>query len=142
MNRLKQLRIRHGLSLRKLQEYTGIDFFRLAVIEKKDANLESKTIEKLADLFKVSSTYLLGKEGFVFYYDEHNQRYFPMPYEQYLNELTDDAVSFSIGDGCIRRIISIEGYKRIDESDERMGKAFDIKINTEKTLKVYRWINS
>jgi len=134
MNRLKELRNKYGLSLRKLQEYTGIDFSRLAVIEKTNANLESKTVEKLTDFFKVSNTYLFGKDGFIFYYDEYNKRYFPMPYEQYKKELTDDVISFSIVDGCVRRIISLTGYGRIEKYDKCLKKDFDIRLKTEEYL--------
>jgi len=134
MNRLKELRTKYDLSLRKLQEYTGIDFSRLAIIEKTDANLESKTVEKLTDFFKVSNTYLFGRDGFIFYYDEYNEKYFPMPYEQYKRELTDDVISFSIVDGCIRRIISLNGYERIDEYDKCLKKDLDIRLKTEEYL--------
>ena len=135
MKRLKELRVKYGLTLRELQKYTGIDFSRLAVIEKSDVNVELKTIEKLCNFFKVSATYLLGKDGFIFYFDELNKRYFSMPFEQYKRILNDDVVSFSIVDGSIRRIISVDGYERIKNADELA------KNDLERLLITSRFIN-
>lgn len=136
MNRLKELRNKYHLSLRELQNYTGIDFSRLAVIEKTEANIELKTIEKLCNFYKVSSTYLFGRDGLISYYDEKNKQYFSMPYEQYKAVLTDDVVSFSIVDGCVRRLISIEGYNRIDSVYESISKGLEMRLNTERYLKL------
>lgn len=142
MNRLKELRTRYGLSLRKLQEYTGIDFSRLAVIEKTNANLESKTVEKLTDFFKVSSTYFFGKDGFIFYYDEHNKRYFPLVYEQYRQLLNDDVVSYSIDNGCIKRTISLEGFDRINDYDNCLKKDLNVRIITEQYIEFLENLDS
>jgi len=116
--------------LRKLQKYTGVDFSRLAVLEKTDANLELKTIRKLTEFFKVSNTYLFGGDGFIFYYDENKQTFFSLPYEQYKSELTDDVVSVSIVDGSIRRIISIEGYDRLARLNTLYKNDIDIRLKT------------
>lgn len=137
MYRLKELRTKYGLSLRKLQEYTKIDFSRLAIIEKTDANVESKTIQKLCDFFMISDTYLFGKDGFIFYYDEHNKKYFPMLYNQYKGSLTDDVVSWSIVDNRIRRIISLEGFDRINKIDECVSKDLELRIKIEHFLRLF-----
>jgi len=141
MNRLKELRTKYSLSLRKLQEYTGIDFSRLAVIEKTNANLESKTVDKLTDFFKVSSTYFFGKDGFIYYYDEHNKRYFPLVFEQYKHELTDDVISASIVDGCVRRTISLEGFDRIDKYNKNIEKDLNTRIKTEQFIEFLDELN-
>ena len=134
MKRLKELREKYHLTLRELQKYTKIDFSRLSVIEKRETNVELKTIEKLCDFFKVSNSYLLGGDGFIFYFDEYNKRYFPMPFEQYKDILTDDVISSSIVDGSIRRIISLEGYDRITSYDEIVKKDINNLITTNRFL--------
>lgn len=137
MKRLKELRTKYGLSLRKLQEYTGIDFSRLAIIEKTDANVELKTIKKLCDFFMVSDTYLFGEDGLIYYYNSINKNYFYMAYEQYKNTLKDDVVSWSIVDGHIRRVISLEGYDRINRLDDSVSKDLDMRIAVNRFLRMF-----
>lgn len=141
MNNLKYLRTQCGLALRKVQEYTGIDFSRLRVIETKNPNIETKTIEKLCNFYKVSASYLLGHDGFIEYYDEENKKYFSLPFEQYKNILTDDVISISIVNCQVQRIISKEGYNRINQHDNVTRKALDIRITTMHYIEFLKTLN-
>lgn len=61
MNNLKYLRKKANISLRKLEEYTGITFTTLGKIENNQRSLRLSHINALCDFFKVSSDFLLGK---------------------------------------------------------------------------------
>ena len=57
-----------------------------------------------------------------------------MAYEQYKNVLTDDVITTSIVDGCIRRIISLEGYERIEILDKSISDAWTVRLKTEEYI--------
>lgn len=61
INRLKQLRMARGLSLRALSERTGIDFATISFCEKGRRNFSANAIKSLSEFFGVSADYLLGK---------------------------------------------------------------------------------
>jgi len=132
MNRIKESRNECNLSLRQLQKFTSIDFSRIAVIEKNDANIESKTAEKLASFFRVSVDYLLGRDGFIFYYDERNKRFFPLLYEQFKGIIKKDYVTISIEEGKVKRIISSEGYRALDEYNKVANESLKNRIEVDR----------
>lgn len=70
-NRLRELRLARGLSLRALSNATGIDFATISFCEKGKRNFSANCIKQLSSFFGVSVDYLLGKsaeeifEGFI-----------------------------------------------------------------------------
>ena len=60
MNRLRELRERSGLSLRELDEATGIDYSSIAFYERGKRQMSNRAQRILADYFGVSIDYLLG----------------------------------------------------------------------------------
>ena len=59
-NRVKQLRMERGLTLRELSNQTGIDHSHISKIERGDVGISENTIKLFADFFEVTSDYLLG----------------------------------------------------------------------------------
>lgn len=127
MNRIKELRTKLNLSLRNLQKFTGIDFSRLAVLEKTDGNMETKTIEKLCNFFNVSSNYLLGNDGYIYYYDINNHK-FGMLYDQFKEVLTEEVVIEKIINNIVVRTITLEGYERLDKTSKLQRQALNNRI--------------
>lgn len=62
-NRLKALRESNGLTLRKLEEYTGITNSTLSAIENGNRRMNIRVAIKLAKYFNVSIDYLVGLEN-------------------------------------------------------------------------------
>lgn len=60
MNRLRELRERSGLSLRELDEATGIDYSSIAFYERGKRQMSNRAQRIFADYFGVSIDYLLG----------------------------------------------------------------------------------
>ena len=60
-NRLRELRMKKGLTLRGLSQKTGIDFSTLAFCERGQRNFSMNSLSTLADFFGVSTDYLLGR---------------------------------------------------------------------------------
>ncbi len=60
MNRLRDIRKKHKLSLRELDEKVNINYSQLARIEKSEASLTNQHIQVLTSFFGVSADYLLG----------------------------------------------------------------------------------
>ena len=60
-NRLRELRMKKGLTLRGLSQKTGIDFSNLAFCERGQRNFSMNSLSTLADFFGVSTDYLLGR---------------------------------------------------------------------------------
>mgnify|MGYP000847452003 CR=1 FL=1 len=60
MNRLREIRKKHQLTLRQLDEQVNINYSQLARIEKGEASLTNQHIEILTKHFAVSADYLLG----------------------------------------------------------------------------------
>lgn len=68
MKRLKELRERYGLSLRKLDEYIGVDYSSLAKLERDETRCPAiPTLKKIAQYFAVSTEYLLEESNDGFY---------------------------------------------------------------------------
>lgn len=61
MNRIKQLRKEMGLTLRDLDKAIGIPFTSISNMEKETYSINSYYLNVLADFFKVSADYLLGR---------------------------------------------------------------------------------
>lgn len=61
-NRLKALRESNGLTLRKLEEFTGITNSTLSAIENGNRRMNIRVATKLAKYFNVSIDYLVGLE--------------------------------------------------------------------------------
>ncbi len=61
MNRLKELRLSRGLTIRALEEKVGISHTQITHIENGKRNLTTKNANIVADYFGVSVDYLLGK---------------------------------------------------------------------------------
>ena len=59
-NKLKELREKEGLTIRRLEQVSGISHTQLTHIENGKRNLTSKNAKILADYFGVSIDYLLG----------------------------------------------------------------------------------
>ena len=59
--RLRRLRERKGLSRRALSELCGLSKNMIAVYERGEADPSTETICQLANLFGVSTDYLLGR---------------------------------------------------------------------------------
>ena len=62
-NRLKALRESNGLTLRKLEEFTGITNSTLSAIENGNRRMNIRVATKLAKYFNVSIDYLVGLEN-------------------------------------------------------------------------------
>ena len=62
-NRLKALRESNGLTLRKLEEYTGITNSTLSAIENGNRRMNIRVATNLAKYFNVSIDYLVGLEN-------------------------------------------------------------------------------
>ena len=62
-NRLRELRLARGLSLRALSDATGIDFATISFCEKGQRNFSANCIKQLSSFFGVSVDYLLGKSA-------------------------------------------------------------------------------
>lgn len=60
--RLKDLRIRKGLSQRELGKRLGITNSAISMYERGEREPDYETLEAIADLFNVDIAYLLGKE--------------------------------------------------------------------------------
>lgn len=60
-SRLKAAREAAGLSLGQVYDATGIDTNRLKALEKGTAEISSGNLQKLADLYGVTGTYLMEK---------------------------------------------------------------------------------
>lgn len=113
MNRLKELRKQAGLSLRELQKYVGIDFSRLAVIEKNDANIEQKTLDKLLVFFGVNYSYFYGGDGLIDFYDNYQKKFYPLAYNQFKNILDNAIINIQIINSKVIRILSEEDLNKI-----------------------------
>ena len=61
MNRLKELRLERGLTLKYMELGTGINFTTLSKYENNIQQPKLATWEKLADYFNVSVDYLIGR---------------------------------------------------------------------------------
>jgi len=130
MNRLYELRSESGLSLRKVQFFTGIDFSRLAVIEKNDCNIEQKTMNKLCLFFDVSPEYFMGGDGRIYYYNERGEKYYHF-YEQLKNIIQKEMVVTEIIDNRIHRKLTCNGIEAINNYFIMLNKNISkrIKIN-------------
>ena len=62
MNRLRELRIAQGLSLRKLGEKVNMNASVLGNYEREDRQPKTEVWQILADYFKVSAPYIMGVE--------------------------------------------------------------------------------
>lgn len=60
MNRLKELRTKHGLTLRELHQIVNINYSQLGRIEKGKSALYDDHIQALTTYFCVTADYLLG----------------------------------------------------------------------------------
>lgn len=60
INNVKHLREAQGLSIRELAEYIGISYPQISIIEQGGSPRWS-TVAALADFFKVSTDYLMGR---------------------------------------------------------------------------------
>lgn len=60
-NRLRYLRTSHGITLRSLSEYTGIQFSTIGFLEKGQRPFRQVHIDKLISFFNVTADYLLGR---------------------------------------------------------------------------------
>lgn len=61
-HRLRTLRERRGMSRRTLSELCGLSQNMIAVYERGEADPSTDTLCQLADMFGVSTDYLLGRE--------------------------------------------------------------------------------
>ncbi len=61
-HRLQTLRERRGMSRRTLSELCGLSQNMIAVYERGEADPSTDTLCQLADMFGVSTDYLLGRE--------------------------------------------------------------------------------
>lgn len=60
-DKLKKIRTEKHITLRQVQNDTGINFSNLAQIERKEHSANSETLKILANYYNVSVDYLLGK---------------------------------------------------------------------------------
>ncbi len=128
MNRLKELRTQAGLSLRKLASYVDIDFSRLAVIEKTDANLEGKTVERLTSFFGVDYAYLMGEDGFMSFYNDEKGVEERLIYSQFRSVIETHGSEASVVDGKLRRVLPKKGWEEVDRYFDVEAKAIDLAI--------------
>lgn len=63
-NRIKELRVNSGLTLRELSSLIHVDYSYLSKLEKNQKNLTKEMSFKLADFFSVDERYIEGKEHY------------------------------------------------------------------------------
>lgn len=60
-NKIKQLRLERDLSQKELGQILGVSNVTISMYENNDRQPDSETIKKLADYFRVTTDYLLGR---------------------------------------------------------------------------------
>lgn len=83
MNRIKELRKQKGVTMEKMESYTGIKKSTISNYELRKSNPNREKTKIMADYFNVSEAYLLG------YSDNDNQKLDWDSVVDYLSELSD-----------------------------------------------------
>ena len=65
MNRLRELRIKTGLSIKELSEKIGIDKSSLSLMERGERPLNPRTLKKFCDFYNVKPNELLGYDKMI-----------------------------------------------------------------------------
>lgn len=146
MNRLKELRKAAGITLRKLDEETGINYSSLGQIEKDNRNLTQEHIFRLCDFFNVTADFLLGKTNFGYrvLLANHYETYVTLSEEDYRFYRDAGEIKEYVEFHHVLRIPSESLSKRIDPYREKTTRELIIeeieKMDDEKVVKVYKFI--
>ena len=72
MNRLNELREERDLTVRKVDELTGINYMTLNNYENEVRDMSTKVIKQLASFYEVSIDYLLNNSDYFLYVNYSN----------------------------------------------------------------------
>ena len=77
MNRLKELREEFGLTVRKLEEFVGINYMTLNNYENESRTINPTALKQLSNFFDVTNDYTLGIDDSFMYvnYEKTKKRY-------------------------------------------------------------------
>lgn len=132
MNRLKELREERDLTVRKVDELTGINYMTLNNYENEVRDMSTKVIKQLASFYEVSIDYLLSNSDYFLYVNYRNiEKKYIIQKNMYELLLKKGLISFSDN----KRFVDLNKLLGLDESKDANILIQDIYNSLRKTLK-------
>lgn len=132
MNRLKELREERDLTVRKVDELTGINYMTLNNYENEVRDMSTKAIKQLASFYEVSIDYLLNNSDYFLYVNYRNvEKKYIIQKNMYELLLKKGLISFSDN----KRFVDLNKLLGLDESKDANILIQDIYNSLRKTLK-------
>jgi len=132
MNRLKELREERDLTVRKVDELTGINYMTLNNYENEVRDMSTKVIKQLASFYEVSIDYLLNNSDYFLYVNYRNiEKKYIIQKNMYELLLKKGLISFSDN----KRFVDLNKLLGLDESKDANILIQDIYNSLRKTLK-------
>lgn len=132
MNRLKELREERDLTVRKVDELTGINYMTLNNYENEVRDMSTKVIKQLASFYEVSIDYLLNNSDYFLYVNYRNiEKKYIIQKNMYELLLKKGFISFSDN----KRFVDLNKLLGLDESKDANILIQDIYNSLRKTLK-------
>jgi len=115
MNKLKELRTERGLTVRGIEDKTGIKFTTYARYESEERDMSTDVLKQLADFFKVSVDYLICHSSYCLYAKYKEGNFFFRIKEDYYKELKEKKYIYF--DNNEDRCIDINSLIGVDKSN-------------------------
>ena len=132
MNRLKELREERDLTVRKVDELTGINYMTLNNYENEVRDMSTKVIKQLASFYEVSIDYLLNNSNYFLYVNYRNiEKKYIIQKNMYELLLKKGLISFSDN----KRFVDLNKLLGLDESKDANILIQDIYNSLRNTLK-------
>lgn len=132
MNRLKELREERDLTVRKVDELTGINYMTLNNYENEVRDMSTKVIKQLASFYEVSIDYLLNNSDYFLFVNYRNiEKKYIIQKNMYELLLKKGLISFSDN----KRFVDLNKLLGLDESKDANILIQDIYNSLRKTLK-------
>lgn len=132
MNRLKELREERDLTVRKVDELTGINYMTLNNYENEVRDMSTKVIKQLASFYEVSIDYLLNNSDYFLYVNYRNiEKKYIIQKNMYELLLKKGLISFNDN----KRFVDLNKLLGLDESRDANILIQDIYNSLRKPLK-------
>ena len=115
MNRLKELREERNLTVRKVDELTGINYMTLNNYENEVRDMSTKVIKQLASFYEVSIDYLLNNSDYFLYVNYKNiEKKYIIQKNMYEHFLKNGLINFSNN----KRYVNLNKLLGLDEDQD------------------------
>lgn len=115
MNRLKELREERNLTVRKVDELTGINYMTLNNYENEVRDMSTKVIKQLASFYEVSIDYLLNNSDYFLYVNYKNiEKKYIIQKNMYEHFLKNGLIYFSNN----KRYVNLNKLLELDEDQD------------------------